>query len=206
MKKIIAGISIAVVFWFIMFSPWTKDYVNFWVIMLIAASSLSVFSLIAGKDELKSVYRFKPRYILIGLISALLLYLIFYAGNQISNLIFDFSKEQVENIYATKSQADDLYIALALLFVIGPAEEIFWRGFVQKDLMEKTGNLKGLLLTAGIYALVHIWSFNFILVMAALICGLFWGFIFYKYKSVVPAIISHAVWDALIFVIIPISF
>ena len=205
MRKIIAGFSIAAVLWFIMFSPWTKDIVNFWAIMLTAASVLIFYSLFVGKDDLKNVYKFKPEFIAIGLLSALILYLIFYLGNFVSNLLFDFSKQQIENIYATKNQADKIFIALALLFVIGPAEEIFWRGFAQHRLMQKYGTLNGFLMTTAVYALVHIWSFNFILIMAALICGLFWGWIFLKYKSVVPVIISHAVWDAVIFVILPIS-
>lgn len=205
MKSVAFGILIAVVFWFVMFSPWTKDSVNFWFTMIAATTVLTTLSLIAGRKELKVVYNFKYSHIAIGLVSAAVLYLVFYLGNSISNILFDFSREQVSNIYSTKEQADKIFIGLALLLWIGPAEEVFWRGFVQHRLMNKFGGVKGMLITTAIYALVHIWALNFILFMAALICGLFWGWMYYKYKSLVPAIISHAVWDAFIFVILPIS-
>jgi len=204
-RSVTLGILIAVVFWFVMFSPWTKDSVNFWFTMIAATSVLTALSLIAGRKELNEVYKFKYSHMAIGLISAAVLYFVFFLGNSISNILFDFSREQVSNIYSTKEQADKIFIGLALLFWIGPAEEIFWRGFVQHRLMNKFGAIRGMLITTAIYALVHIWAFNFILFMAALICGLFWGWMYFKYKSLVPAIISHAVWDAFIFVVLPIS-
>jgi hypothetical protein len=205
MKFVYIGFFIAAILWFLMFSPWTKDSFNFWYTMIFAASTLTVLSLTAGKKDLKSVYHFKVSHIAIGLISAVVLYLIFFAGNFFSNLLFDFSRHQINGIYATKSQADKWFIGMALLFIIGPAEEIFWRGFAQHRMAQKFGDVKGLIITTAIYALVHIWAFNFILFMAALICGIFWGWMYYKYKSVIPGLISHAVWDAVIFVILPIS-
>ena len=60
-------------------------------------------------------------------------------------------------------------------------------------------------ITAVIYALVHIWSFNFMLIMAALVAGLVWGLVYRLCPKALPAlIVSHAVWDALIFVVLPI--
>ena len=59
--------------------------------------------------------------------------------------------------------------------------------------------------TTAIYALVHIWSFNFMLVMAALVAGLVWGFLYRLDPKLLPALIlSHALWDALVFVWMPI--
>jgi len=205
MKKVIIGFFIAAVFWFMMFSPWTKDAVNFWYAMLAATTTLTFYSLYFGKKDLRTVYNFTSSYILIGLVSAVVLYLVFYAGNFFSHLLFDFSKQQINNIYSTKEQADKIFIGLALLLWIGPAEEIFWRGFAQHKLMKKFGDMKGFIITTIIYAFVHIWAFNFMLFMAALICGIFWGWMYYRYKSVIPGIISHAVWDAAIFIVIPIS-
>ncbi len=90
------------------------------------------------------------------------------------------------------------------MLVIGPAEEIFWRGFAQRRMQLAFGPAKGFLVTTAVYALVHIWAFNFMLLMAALICGLFWGWMYLHFKSVWPGLISHAVWDLFIFIIIPI--
>ena len=205
MKKIIPGFVLALIFWFLMFSPWTKNMFNFWGVMLVATTTLNLLSFLLGKDQLKEVYKFQIKWIPIGLLSAAILYLVFFAGNYFSNLLFDFANNQIDNIYATKDQANKIFIGLALLFWIGPAEEIFWRGFAQHNLSMKFGENMGFLITTAIYAFVHIWAFNFMLFMAALICGLFWGWMFKKYKSVWPGLISHAVWDAVIFVILPIT-
>ena len=101
-------------------------------------------------------------------------------------------------------------IAVLLLFLIGPAEELFWRGYVQRTMTRlfqdrKWGADLAFILTACIYALVHIWSFNFMLIMAALVAGLVWGLIYRICPKALPAlIVSHALWDALVFVILPI--
>ena len=95
-------------------------------------------------------------------------------------------------------------IAILLLLIIGPAEEIFWRGFVQRRLMLRFGSNIGFIAATVCYALVHIWSFNFMLVMAALVVGLCWGLTYRFFPRLLPAlIVSHAVWDACAFVIFP---
>jgi membrane protease YdiL (CAAX protease family) len=205
MKKLLLPISLTAMLWFIMFSPWTKMYINFWVGMTCAAGLLSALALYTDRNNLKEIYKFKPSHIAVGIISAAALYLVFYLGNYVSRLMFTFAGSQVSGIYNNKIQADYIIISLLLLFWIGPAEEIFWRGFVQYNLNKKFGDVKGLVYASLIYALVHIWSFNFMLIMAALLCGLFWGIIYNRYKSVVPVIISHALWDFVIFIVIPIS-
>lgn len=205
MIKIIIGYTIALVFWFVMFSPWTADSVNFWGTMAVAAGILTTYSFVFGRKNTKENFRFEKRWLFIGLLSAALLYLVFFAGNFFSNMIFDFTHTQVQGIYSTKEQADKWIIALALMFWIGPAEEIFWRSFAQKELEKHFKPEIAFLLNAAVYAFVHIWAFNFILFMAALICGLFWGWMYYKYKNIIPGIISHAVWDVVIFVILPIN-
>lgn len=205
MKKVLPGFILAAIFWFLMFSPWTKDLFNFWYTMIIATTTLIGYSFFIGKDQIKTVYNFRLKWVLVGLFASIILYVLFLAGDCFSKMLFDFAGRQIDNIYATKSQSAQVFIGLALFLLIGPAEEIFWRGFAQHNLSLEYGDMRGYLITAAIYAFVHIWSFNFILIMAALICGLFWGWMYKKYKSIWPCIISHAVWDVMIFIILPIS-
>ena len=94
---------------------------------------------------------------------------------------------------------------MALLTWIGPAEEVFWRGFVQRRFGLSLGGWRAFWLTTAIYALVHIWSLNLMLMLAATLCGLFWGWMYRRYRNVWPGLISHAIWDCLIFVVIPLS-
>lgn len=105
-----------------------------------------------------------------------------------------------------KDGSSPAMIAVLLLFLIGPAEEYFWRGYIQKTMAGFIGKTAAMFLTTVIYALVHIWSFNFMLVMAALVAGGVWGLIYRLKPSLLPAlVISHALWDAMVFVILPIS-
>ena len=103
-----------------------------------------------------------------------------------------------------KDGANPLLLSLLLAFVIGPAEEIFWRGYIQRSLIGKYGEWTALIATTIIYTLVHVWSFNFILIMAAMVCGIFWGLLYKYNKNLVTLIISHAVWDVSVFILFPI--
>lgn len=203
MKKVIFAIIIAATFWFVMFSPWTKEYVNFWITMGIAGVTLILMSAFFGKD-LKKHFFFTRKDLLIGMGSAAILYGVFYLGDIFSKLLFDFAQDQVTRIYLMKEGENEWYLGLLLIFLIGPAEEIFWRGYVQRMLEPKYGGWTALIVTALVYALVHIWSFNFMLIMSALVCGTFWGLLYKYNKNLATLIISHALWDVSVFVLFPI--
>ena len=203
MKKLIIPVLIAAFVWFLMFSPWTKDYFNFWIAMAISATILITISLTQRKSILDQ-FNFNWKAIAFGLLSAVVLWMVFYLGDFFSKMLFDFARPQVDSIYAMKEGQNKILLILGLLFIIGPAEEIFWRGYVQDRLIGKYGEWTAFIITTLIYALVHIWSFNFMLVMAALICGIFWGLMYRYSKNLVPLVISHAVWDVAVFILFPI--
>jgi len=204
-KPLVFLILLTCVFWLEMFV--LKTF-NFWLEMTFAASLLAGLGLYINHRNGEAInyrlYFFEPKFLLIGIVSAALLYLVFYTGDIISKLILPFADKQVIGVYNNKSLLDPAVIGLLLLFIIGPAEEIFWRGFVQDTLAEKFGENKGWIIASLIYGGVHIVAMNFMLFMAALICGLFWGWVFKKYKSVWPGLISHALWDLTIFVLLPV--
>lgn len=198
-------ISIAAAGFFVLFSPWTKSTVPFWLMMSMMAGLLAGFPLFLERKNLEESYRFKPLYILIGLLAAVGLYGVFWIGHFISTHILPFAESQVDSIYQIRSEQNLWIISLLLLLLIGPAEEIFWRGFVQKRLSKKFGLLAGFVIAATIYTLVHIWSFNLMLIGAAAVCGGFWGLLYMATGNLWPCIISHAVWDVIILVIFPIK-
>lgn len=204
MKKLGIAILVAAAFWFVMFSMWTAPHINFWYTMMVAAGTLTALSLIFGKDW-KSTISFNVKDIALGIVSAAVLWGIFYLGNEFSTLLFDFAKDQIDNVYAMKTGESSLFIGLALLLWIGPAEEIFWRGYVQRKLEDsKLGKWGAFIVATLIYALVHIWAFNFMLFMSALVCGAFWGFMYMQNRNLLTVIISHAIWDVAVFILFPI--
>jgi uncharacterized protein len=194
---------IAAAFWFVMFSPWTKHLVNFWGAMLCATIVLGGAALWLGRAERGDVYAFKPSHILLGLASVVFLYAFFWAGKHLATAILPFAAGQIDNVYSTRSQAPSWLIGALLLGWIGPAEEIFWRGFAQHRLMARYGRVTGFFVATAVYTLVHIWSGNLMLIAAAGLCGLFWGWLYMRARSLWPGLISHAIWDALIFIVAP---
>ncbi|MDR1562622.1 MAG: CPBP family intramembrane metalloprotease [Dysgonamonadaceae bacterium] len=203
MKKMPVFLSLAAVLWFVMFSPWTKHMFNFWITMSVSALALIGIS-ITQRREIPKQFKLNLKAVALGLLSAAALWVIFYFGDLFSASLFDFARPQVEGIYALKEGQSKTLIAIGLLLIIGPAEEIFWRGYVQHSLIERYGEWTALIVTASVYTLVHIWSFNFMLIMAALVCGLFWGVMYRYNKNLVPIVISHAVWDATVFILFPV--
>jgi membrane protease YdiL (CAAX protease family) len=196
---------LAAAFWIEMFV--LKNY-NFWIEMTIASGFLALVSVyinhLCGPEINYRLYYYEFKYVLIGVFSAVILYFIFYGGDIISIQIFNFANAQVTDIYSNKSLLDPSVIGLLLLFIIGPSEEIFWRGFVQDTIAQKLGDNAGWLIAALIYGCIHLVAMNLMLFTAALICGLFWGYIYKRYRSLWPGIISHALWDLVIFVLLPV--
>ncbi len=200
MLPMIAGAVFAALFWLVLFG---LELVNFWWGMTAAAGLLAVWSILFSGADRAALFEFKKSHIFWGLLSAVVLYAVFWIGGSLSRLIFDFAPEQIDSIYGNRAQMDHWKIGLLLFLWIGPAEEIFWRGMVQRIIAKRYGRIFGWIVAAVVYAGVHLWAANFMLFMAALICGLFWGWIYMRFGSLWPAMISHAVWDVTIFLIIP---
>ena len=204
MKAVWVLCSVAAAFWFVMFSPFITAEIPFWPLMFCAVATLAGSALVIDRRLMEDRFSFKPVYLAIGPAAAVLLYIIFFLGKIISTNLLPFAASQITDIYSTRHQADTIVIALLLVLWIGPGEEIFWRSFVQHRLASRFGPFRACLLASLIYTAVHIFSFNLLLIAASAICGFFWGLLYYRYKSIYPSLISHALWDVLIFVILPV--
>ena len=192
---------LAFFFWFVTFS---LQWFNFWLSMCIAVSILTALALQLGGTPF-SRRDWNARAFFSGIAAAAALYAIFWLGNSLSQILFHFAKPQIASIYGIRTQGEAVVMALILLFITSPGEEIFWRGFVQRRLVQHFGAQRGWLFASAVYAAVHIASGNFMLTMAALIAGLFWGWLYQREQNLVPCIVSHALWTVTIFIWLPIS-
>lgn len=210
-RRLAAAVATAALLWFLMFSPWTGGRLNFWLAMSASAVILTALALRFAPrhpDPAKQVKESALQF-LAGTALAFALWGIFWIGDKAAAWMFGFARPEVDAVYAMKEGSPAWMIALLLLVLIGPAEEFFWRGYVQRTLGRLLPGRRAadaaFLLTTAVYALVHIWSFNFMLVMAALVAGAVWGLIYRLRPQLLPALIlSHALWDALVFVLLPI--
>ena len=200
MKELGACLLLAAVFWYATFS---LKLLNFWLSMCIAVSTLTTLAVhFDGLPVRRADWRLRS--VISGIFAAAALYSIFWLGNSFSQILFSFAKPQVSSIYGIRTQGETLLIGLILFFITSPGEEIFWRGFVQRRLVRRFGRKRGWLLASAVYAAVHIASGNFMLTMAALTAGLFWGWLYLKERNLVPCIVSHSVWTVTIFILLPI--
>ena len=204
MKKLLFTIILATVLWTVMFSPWTAPHVNFWWMMTASACTLSVCATIFQPGWWRKV-KVTPAEILLGVAIAVALWSVFWVGDKMSQLLFDFARPQVDTIYSMKNGESPWLLTVLMLFLIGPAEEIFWRGYVQQTLSTRWSPNVGFVVTTLVYALVHAGSFNFMLTMAALVAGAAWGLLYRFFPQHFAAIIlSHALWDVAVFIWFPI--
>ena len=139
----------------------------------------------------------------LGILTALLLYVVFAVGNIASRHLFAFADNGIQDVYAFKMDASKYRIAILMLLIIGPGEELFWRGYLQRSYQKRTGQFPGFLMATGFYTLVHMGSGNTMLVLAAAVCGLYWGYLYLKFNSMALNVVSHTVWDMTVFLWLP---
>lgn len=207
MKRIILPILIATLLWFVMFSPLTAPHLNFWLAMSLSGIVLALISFSLGGGYLKRSLKedFRLSDIPLGVAIGALLWAVFWVGDKVAVWMFPFAEGQIGTIYAMRDGTSWTLIGLLLFLVVGPAEEIFWRGYVQHSLGEKFSPTIAFLATTAIYTLVHIWSLNFMLLVAAAVAGGLWGLMYRLWpKRLWALVISHAVWDMAVFVLFPI--
>ena len=204
LKKPAAGVLLAAVLWTIMFSPWTAPHVNFWVMMTCSGAALTIFTTWARPGWWKEV-RLKFSDVALGVALAAALWGVFWLGEFFSTLLFEFARGQVDSIYGMKEGENPLVLTLLMLLIIGPAEEIFWRGFIQNRFSARWNPNIGFIVTTLVYSLVHLSKFNFMLIMAAMVAGFVWGLAYRFFPERLGAIIiSHALWDCAVFIWFPI--
>lgn len=202
--KLVIGICIAAVLWTIMFSPWTAPRVNFWVMMTCSGLTLTLYSTWARPGWWKDVH-IGVADVLLGAGLAAALWGVFWIGDKLSSMMFGFARPQVDMIYGMKEGENPLVLTLLMLFIIGPAEEIFWRGYIQNGLTRRWNADWGFVATTLVYSLVHLSKFNFMLIMAAAVAGFIWGLAYRFFPERLGAIIiSHALWDCAVFIWFPI--
>jgi membrane protease YdiL (CAAX protease family) len=200
LQTVLGMVALATALWFVTFY---LKWGIFWFKIAVSASVLAAISLRAAPEG-RLALRFDGKSLLIGIVSAFVLYAIFWMGKIFSTALFPLAQQQIGAIYGKRGGTPLWLIALLLFFVTGPCEEIFWRGYMQRQLVKRFGALRGWALATAIYAGVHVWSFNFMLIGAAAVAGAFWGALYWRLRRLEPVIVSHAVWSTFIFAVLPV--
>lgn len=188
--------------WCIVFL-WTPF--NFWAVMALGTGGLAGAGILAAPGPYRGLLRMKGTDLLWGLGSAVALYGVFWAGREITTRLLPFAGGQIAAVYLNKQLLGPAGIAGLIGLVIGPAEELFWRGFVQREMAARYGPVPGWLLAVAAYAGVHATTGNVMLVVAAGAAGLVWGLLYLRTGRLWPGILSHVLWDLTVFLLLPLA-
>ena len=181
---------------------------HFWIQLALSVAGLCVLGYCFDPVGMKKIL-IQSRTNLIhslvfGAVSAWILYMVFLAANISAIWLFPFGKAEISEVYQLKSGVNQWMLVLLLTLVIGPGEELFWRGYLQRRLMDRYG-ITGFVMAVLAYGAVHLVSGNLMLIAAALVCGVFWGVLFHRFNSIWINMISHAAWGLAVFIIWPFS-
>lgn len=96
-------------------------------------------------------------------------------------------------------------IAASIILIIstGLAEEVLFRGILQKNSINVFGTFYGLLYMAMLFTILHIGWQSFYDLIFVFGVALFYGVIFYKTKSLVGVTLSHGISNTFLFLIVP---
>src|SRR5947208_15421868 len=154
---------------------------------------LGGLALAADRDARRA--RIGRREVAVGLATAVGLYGIFRVGDTVARQVMPRGGEEIGYIYALRSLRRKEELAARLGIVIGPAEELFWRGFVQ--------GRAGYLTATALYGGADIVTENVTVIGAATSAGADLGLLRALGVSPGALVVSHVVWDIWIFLVAP---
>lgn len=176
---------------------------RFWQRMTRTGLALGSLAL-AAEPELRRT-RIRPRDVAAGLASAAALHGVFQVGDRLARRAMPKGDDEIQAMYALRGLRPDAELAARLALIIGPAEELFWRGLVGKRLRQRYGTWRGAAAAAAAYGGAHAVTGNLTLVGAASVAGAFWAAMDALGAPMGTLVVSHAAWDVWTFLVAPTS-
>jgi membrane protease YdiL (CAAX protease family) len=192
---------------FLLFLINNRGPLDFWWRFTIIISMFLILASLFDRDFIHSLVKDvkdkTARKLLYGMLSAVALYAVFYTGDIIFRSILPFAESGIQDVYQFREGVSLLRVTMLIALVIGPGEELLWRGFIQKHCSRKLGPGAGYSLAVTLYTLVHIGSRNPVLIGSACLTGLYWGFWYQRTNSLMLNMVSHILWDIAVFIVFP---
>ncbi len=114
--------------------------IDFWWLMALLILFFTILIIFNPRERLsirRNILSRPIRYIFIGLVTAFVLYGLFYLGFLFILKICPQISHYVHNVYALKQNVSSWRLIFLLSLFIGPGEEILWRWFLQGHWAEK---------------------------------------------------------------------
>ena len=174
---------------------------RFWQRMTLTGLGLGSLALATSAPARRAGIRWW--HVPLGLLSAGVLYVTFQLGDRFARRFVPGGDREIRDIYALRTLRPKDEIAARLAVVVGPAEELFWRGMVQSALMRRFGRWPGAALATVAYGGVHVVTGNVTLIGAAGVAGAHWSILYAAGAPLGALIVSHVAWDVWIFLVQP---
>jgi membrane protease YdiL (CAAX protease family) len=174
---------------------------RFWQRMTLTGLGLGSLAILTSAPARRAAIRWW--HIPLGLLSAAVLYVTFQVGDRFARRFVPTGDREIREIYALRTLGPKEEIAARLATIVGPAEELFWRGMIQEALMRRYGRWTGAALATMAYGGVHVTSGNFTLLGAAGVAGAHWSALYAAGVPLGALIVSHVAWDIWIFLVQP---
>ncbi len=165
-----------------------------WIVMLAVAWFLAS---ITGKEKRGWDLRGKASDIPLGIGAGVFIQVpvLTIVGILMTLILGDFTQSGRAQELVDSLNSPFAYAALILGVAVGApvVEELFYRGIIQGSLVEKLGDIPGLILASIIFGAVHLSWIEFIPLTVA---GLGFGLLALKTGRLLPAIIAHMAFNA----------
>lgn len=177
---------------------------EFWVAL---ASGVLILAMFAALLRGTALYQEKPNSadVALGVGTFAALYAVFWVGDKLIRFVRPASAGEISAIYELRQQLPVLLIAVLLVFVIAPGEELYWRGLVNWALSARFGDGAAIIFGTAVYGAVHLVAQNVTIVLAAFVAGLVWSILYALRRRLFPVILSHVLFDLFLFVVAPVG-
>ncbi len=110
---------------------------------------------------------------------------------------------QPKPLIATLNPLNLIVASIILIISTGLAEELLFRGIIQKNAENVFGVALGLFYTAILFTALHIGWDNFYDLLFVFGVAMFYGYAFQKTRSIVGITLSHGISNSFLFLIVP---
>ena len=199
-KWVFSGLVIAFLFYWFCFSAMNANFV---LVLGMGSILLALCAVWAGGGLPLFWHNIGNTNIWVGVGSSVVLYIIFVILSFFMQSNFAFVSAEMSAIYALVEGHGSFLLGGTLLIIAGPCLELFWRGLVQGWAEKVMGRLGAVFFTTLCYTAVFALTMNKTLMLTALVCGLYWGFLYFWRRSLAACVFSHSLWLLAILVIYP---
>lgn len=159
---------------------------------VITAVAVSLAAIVAWRERLRlrPLLRVTPRIALLSVAATVAMIAVTYLAFPLLVRWLPSLATETQVIYARFIAGRTLAVLIAGVLPVVVAEELLWRGSFQGSLAGA-----GVLVAAVIYGVAHAPAGSLLLVVVALLCGLYWSALRAISGSLIPALCAHLAWD-----------